>query len=1235
MAMRDALFPGDSELAALMRRTDWASTLLGPVESWSHKLRAAVGIVLTSRFPMWMGWGDDLAFLYNDAYRTDTLGPKHPAALGMAAREVWREIWPEIGPRITQVMVEGQATWDEGLLLMLERYGYPEETYHTFSYSPLHDDDGVVRGMLCVVVEETARLISERRVALLGRLAAEIAGSSTEAAVLDGLARCLGSDARDLPFTLTYALDDGGGTARLVAQTGFADGSPRAPAVIRIDDQAPWSLATAIEAGRGCEVALDGEWPAGPWPTPPRSAFVVPLAQQGQTRPAGVWIAGINPHRRFDTAYLEFLQLFAGQLAAGLANARAYALERHRAEMLAELDRAKTTFFSNVSHEFRTPLTLMLGPLDGLLADAALPSPINAELATIQRNALRLLKLVNTMLDFSRIEAGRAVAQFHPVDLAELTIDLASSFRAAAERAGLQLVVDCPPLDAVVRVDRDMWEKIVLNLVSNAFKFTLAGEIRVALTRRGDQARLEVADTGGGIPADELPRIFERFHRVVGTKGRTHEGTGIGLALVQELVRLHGGTVEVASELGRGTHFTVSIPIGERAPAAASAPDREPPRRRSADAFVSEAMRWLPDAPAAPGARAAARERLLIADDNADMRDYLRRLLGARWEIETVANGRQALAAIRTRRPDLVITDIMMPELDGFGLVAALRGDPGLRDVPVIMLSARAGEEARIEGLQAGASDYLVKPFGSRDLVAHVETHLLRAAVRAVEQANARRLATIFEQAPIAIAILRGPDHVFEIANAMYQRLTGDRAVLGLPLATALPEIGAQGFIEILDRVRKDGEPYVGRSEPVVLARGEGGETETVYVDFIYQPLFESDRTVGSIAVIAHDVTALATANRAAESANQAKDEFLAMLGHELRNPLAPIITALDLMRMQRDLGAERERAVIERQVAHMVGLVDDLLDVSRITRGKVELRTGVVDVADVVARAVEVASPLLEESRHELAIDVARGLFVHGDGARLAQVASNLLTNAAKYTPKGGRISVRARRDGAQVVLTVADDGIGIEAAMLARVFEPFAQARQSLARSQGGLGLGLAIVANLVALHGGTVRAHSAGPGAGSEFTVSLPALEPPEVLPVASAPAAVNPAQAGRVLLVDDNADAVDMLKELLTRDGHHIEVAYDAPSALEIAASFRPHIAVLDLGLPVVDGFELARLLRQQPASAATRVVALTGYGQAGDRRKTAEAGFVAHLVKPINLEKLRSLIDSLLPAPAAR
>ena len=439
-------------------------------------------------------------------------------------------------------------------------------------------------------------------------------------------------------------------------------------------------------------------------------------------------------------------------------NRRVLEAERRRSEALAEIDQAKTAFFSNVSHEFRTPLTLILGSLEDLSTRAAASD--RARLGLVHTNALRLLKMVNTLLEFSRVQAGRLQATYQPTDLPSLTRSLASNFTFACEKAGLKLTVDVGSLSEPVFVDPQMWEKIVLNLVSNAFKFTFNGEICVSVGADGTHAILRVRDTGTGIPQSELPLIFDRFHRAAGARGRTFEGTGIGLALINELVRLHQGSIEVNSALGHGTCFTVRVPLGSAhlPPAQIGAARSQVATGTGVQAFVSEALGWLPngedateDEDATEAARPVAaaagstRERILIADDNADMRDYVRRLLEGRYEVEVVADGEAALQAIARARPDLVLTDVMMPRLDGLQLLARLRADPPTSTIPIILLSARAGEESRVEGMQAGADDYLIKPFTARELLARVEAHVKMArSRRAVEQVlreNEKRLA--------------------------------------------------------------------------------------------------------------------------------------------------------------------------------------------------------------------------------------------------------------------------------------------------------------------------------------------------------------------------------------------------------------------------------------------------------------------------------------------------------------
>ncbi|MBW5420377.1 SpoIIE family protein phosphatase [Streptomyces sp. BG9H] len=743
------VFAADAEVGADLAAVDWAATPLGPPKDWPQSLRTAVSILLSSRFSMWMAWGPELTFFCNAAYRRDTLGQKYPWALGRPASEVWAEIWDDIGPRIDAVLATGEATWDEALLLFLERSGYPEESYHTFSYSPLWDDSGAVVGMLCVVSEETERVIGERRMGTLRDLGSDPSVVRTEEEMLAFAGQQLGRNPRDLPFTLTYLFQPDG-TARLSRCTGLTEAHPAARAELPSDGQdAPWPVA-ALAAGESGVIDLDGApyttLPAGPWPEPPAQALAVPLPRQGGV-PYGFLVAGLNRYRPLDANYRGFVELVAGHIAAGISSARSYEAQQRRAEELAELDRAKTTFFSNISHEFRTPLTLILGPVDELRARFEGGDPgVREELDAVHRNGLRLGRLVNSLLDFSRIEAGRMRARYEPVDLSAITTELASVFRSAMEKAGLGYEVDCPTLDEPVYIDRGMWEKVVLNLLSNALKFTFEGSIRVAVRAGSDHAVVTVSDTGIGLPAEEMPRLFERFHRIETARSRSDEGSGIGLALVKELVVLHGGTISADSTPDEGTRFTVRLPFGKDhlpADAVESAPSSVAVSA-TAEPYVLEALRWLPtDTPdtqtpamPAPGdtARTSGPEvpaRVLIADDNADMREYLTRILrGAGYHVETVIDGHEALRAVRADAPDLVVSDVMMPRLDGLSLVRELRLDPRTAAVPVLLLSARAGQEASIEGLQAGADDYLVKPFAAAELLARVRASVELARLR-------------------------------------------------------------------------------------------------------------------------------------------------------------------------------------------------------------------------------------------------------------------------------------------------------------------------------------------------------------------------------------------------------------------------------------------------------------------------------------------------------------------------
>jgi signal transduction histidine kinase/PAS domain-containing protein len=995
------------EMGALMASLDWPSTLVGPISTWPQSLRTAISICLSSGFPMLILWGDEHVQFYNDAFRPIP-GAKHPRSMGQRACDCWAEIWDVIRPMFAQILAGGEAIWFENRPFFLERYGYVEETFFTFSYSPIYDETGKVGGILCTVKETTGQVVSERRLKTLRELATQTSDvHTTEEACQHALAALAAGNA-DLPFVLLYLLNADGTQAHLMGTTGLA--SHQLPNQIHLiqDEQssesATFPFVRAIRTRK--PVVEDLSASLGPLvcalgvPTP-RQVCLVPIARAGEASLAGLLVVGITPYHAFDEEYRGFFELVAAQIATALANARTHEEEHKRVEALAQLDRAKTAFFNNISHEFRTPLTLSLGPLEALLADHRHPLDTDqrAQIEMVRRNALRQLKLVNTLLDFARIEAGRAEASYQPTDLSQLTADLASAFRSAVEQAGLRLIVDCPPLPEPIRVDRQMWEKIVLNLLSNAFKFTFSGFIRVTLHAVEGGVELVVQDSGVGIREEDLPHLFERFYRAHTPQARTQEGSGIGLALVQELVRLHGGSITVESREGAGTTFTVRLPAGS---------SHVPPARQEQHStltspalldnpYVEEALGWLPEsrqeavaavgpdtspAPATllPPAQAETdtspehSARLLVVDDNADMRAYLQRLLRPSYQVELAADGKTALTLARETHPDLIISDVLLPGLDGFTLLKELHADPTTARIPVLLLSARAGEEATLEGLAAGAQDYLVKPFSARELLARVAARL-------------------------------------DIA-----------------------------------RLSRESE----------------------------------DR----------------------------KDEFLRMASHDLRSPLTAMKGNLQLaLRLLKrlfsspDLTEATHRSLEDlsplivralRQTDIQNRLIGDLLDVSRIQTGKLDLDLAPCDLVSLVREIAldhEASAPGRAIRLH---MPETEDLIVLADTDRIGQVISNYLSNALKYSATSAPITVGVERVGNDARVWVRDEGPGLTVAQQQRIWERFYQAPGITVQSGAGqgMGLGLHICQTLIKRHNGEVGVESA-PGQGSTFWFTLPLL------------------------------------------------------------------------------------------------------------------------------------------------
>jgi signal transduction histidine kinase/FixJ family two-component response regulator len=1119
----DDAFVGGGAMGALMRDTDWASTPMGPVGQWPQSLRSAVSIMLNSRYPIAIYWGADLALLYNDAWMP-ILGTKHPWALARGARAVWPEIWDAIGPLFRRVVTTGEGTWSEDELLPMHRHGYTEECYFNFTFSPIRGERGRVEGIFNAVVETTFRVIGERRTRTLRNLAERTAGARSAAEACALAVEALSESAADVPFCRFHLPD------------------PETPP--------PSRVARVLETGQAELVSvseLGFTTTDGPWPEPTRDAYIAPLFPGGRPdQPLGALVMGLSPRREFDDQYRAFADQAASHVSSAISNALAYEAERRRAEALAELDRAKTAFFSNVSHEFRTPLTLMLGPLEELRGtrQSTLSSRERTLVDLAHRNSLRLLKLVNSLLDFSRIEAGRVDVHFEATDFAACTAELASAFRSSAEQEGLRFVVRAPPLGKPVYLDRDLWEKVVLNLVSNAFKHTFEGEIIVEVRERDGRAELEVRDTGVGIADGHLDRVFERFHRVPNVRARTHEGSGIGLALVQELVKLHDGSIRLESAVGVGTSVVVSLPFG-----ASHAPRDQvgEPRPHAANAqtlvaYLNESAGWHTSGEYRAGSRDAAEggatdagaadasgitgSRVLVADDNADMSEYVSRLLRERGCVVDIArDGREALAMARMRQPDLVLSDVMMPGLDGFELLAALRADEHTNTIPVILLSARAGEEARVEGVEAGADDYLVKPFSARELVARVESHLQRAHALASERratterehvlaavnAERARLRELLAQAPAAIAVFRGPDHVYELTNPPYLRFIGGRDVIGKTIREALPELEGQGVFELLDEVYRTGEPKVMKELGVMLDADGDGVPEEIFFNFVYQPIRNDDEGGGTsgIFVQAVDVTEQVRARRAAESmqresdrarasaesASRAKSDFLAAMSHELRTPLNAIAGYAQLMLMELHgpiTQAQREALErVERSQRHLLRLINEVLNLARVESGRVDYDIQDFPVQQVVAELGPMVQPQFDAKtiRYEVRLP-EEPVMVRADRDKVMQILINVLANAAKFTPAGGLVTIEAlHRAGVSAsFIRITDTGIGIPRDKQPHIFEPFVQVHTGPTRVADGAGLGLAISYDLAKAMGGDLRVRSEE-GKGARFTLSLP--------------------------------------------------------------------------------------------------------------------------------------------------
>ncbi|KAI8913159.1 hypothetical protein DFJ77DRAFT_441184 [Powellomyces hirtus] len=1292
------------EMGRRTREFDWSKLSVGPREKWPPALTAAVNMILTSRFPFLMCWGPEYVVFYNDAY-IQVMGPKHPA-LGLLAVELWGEIWQEVGPDFARAL-NGVTTYSSDMHLPMFRMGYTEETYFTYSISPILSDHTTktVGGILAPSFEVTGRVIHERREHCVRELGSK-AGTSTsllEACSLS--AECLALVPFDISFSMIYFLEADQMTLSLKATSGIDANHALAVPTIFIGGPMPGSLERITDVLRTKEaidipLSVDLGLPGGAWPEKPVEAMILPILKNNLDL-LGIAVLGASPRRRLDALYRNFFTLIVRQLSHNLCAAQSYEEERQKRETLAELDRAKTTFFSNISHELRTPLTLILGPVEEMLRGNSVSATIRKELEIVQRNALRLLKLVTSLLDFSRIEAGRMQVSYRPTILGHLVVDVCGVFRSAIERAGLEFVVDVVPCDQPVYVHKDFIEKMMYNLLSNALKCTFTGRITVLSRQVDQQVEVSVSDTGVGILDKDLPEIFKRFYRVEGGNRRSNEGTGIGLALSQELAKLHGGTITAKSKFGEGSTFTLTIPLGRShlpSDRVIELPDDTLSLGDMDSQFLEEAMGWLsenddalnsgpfvstkenpsgwsPTCSSTTGA-AAPEPYVLVADDNNDMSAYVKSLLSKSWRVRVVRDGQEALDMCKRHPPGFLVSDIMMPRLSGLELVKHIRADPVLRLIPIILLSARAGEEARVEGLESGADDYMCKPFSGKELIARVRTHLELGRLRS-------ELMHLARVSPVGIFRADASGNVTYRSERM------------------LTLSGGGGKDPALSNVHPDDFPEVSRCWYTSVGARMACKVEFRYLHpdgrvvwCLAQWSPENDETgevvgfLGAVTDISERVEMQQQQLNEAEENRKSQESFIDMISHEIRNPISGILGSVDLLR--RGIGVREKHAkrspegreemltqiasdvecldAIHSCATHQRLIADDVLNLSKLKSGSFAINDRLFDPVKTIGDTVNMFKALMEAKSLSFTsrMDWAHGK-VHGDPERLSQVMikwvhylKSLLGNAIKFTEKCTErridisLSSRPGDEPTSIMLCVdvRDTGIGMSQEVQEKLFQRFSQATIRTYREYGGSGLGLHLSKQMVQVMGGDIGVESdLGKGTKISFYVRVERkaptvrLEDPVTLepqsPIRRTPDDGNSgAQISKqideksiaVLVVEDNLINQRVLRRQLDLAGFVTLVANNGEEALQTIRKSNPvDIDVILMDMPVMDGTEATLQIRDRESRLgidAVPIVGLSGNAREEHRERALQCGMTDYITKPCQPNVLYSLIRAL-------
>ncbi|KAK9719619.1 hypothetical protein K7432_004685 [Basidiobolus ranarum] len=1186
-------------VSELVELKDWSKTSLGPKETWTESFRWILSLILHSPFPMAVYYGDDNVLVYNQAW-SQILGNKHPEAFGEPGHKVWAEIWHLIEPMIQRTVKTGEATYLENYLLLLQRAGYEEETWFRFSLSPIFDPNGKVAGVLNTTYEQTQQFIGQRQLNALNEVGklTRSAQSHLEACYL--VTAALKKNDADVPWSMIFYPDQSNGTMNLVASSFGENAS-----YCVMNPCIPLDLANIPDHPDACpdywpvtKVATSREAELTRLPDNTRAVFLPLFISRGTEEhfPA-VMVCGLHPSRLLDEEYQDFFSHLAAYVTTAIKSGITYEEERNQSERLAELNSSKTAFFQNISHELRTPLTLILSPLEQVLLDKTLSSKVRRDILMVQRNSKRLLKLVNTLLEFSKIEAGKSMASFQQTHISQFTRELVASFESTAETLQVDFVLEIPNIitELPVYVDQDMWEKIILNLVSNAFKFTKSGAVTVGLHpgvlelpngQAVEAIHLSVVDTGIGISKEDIKYLFNRFYCVRSAEARSYEGTGIGLALVKELVQFHSGVINVESEESVGTTFNVLIPTGsshilpeymlkniEMIP--------EFRTKRTIDLFVDEMQQWAPttgkvqsqlslikrEVVSPTGSTTSTgnlstiqKSSILLADDNCDMRSYIYSLLEDEFEVLPAVNGLEALEILNSRIPDLILTDVMMPHLDGLGLLKACREDPKTATIPIIFLSARAGPEASAEGVEAGADDYLVKPFSAQELLARVRTNINLSKLRR-DLLVQQQLQTESKQMVLNISgkirtrfgmegiLQETADEVRTALNAdgllichsdvnQYEFTVKAEALhtdsMVRPFLNCTFKYSSDQMVDAFRKVTSGSVDLAGLfppdfSEgcnfigvPIILDDEHWGwmaarQRPGLLWNELQYALIEQIATQVGLA-LSHDKLVSEKINQeiqieAVNAANRAKSVILANTSHEIRTPLNAIIGLVSAFEDTQLTLEQREMLKIMLTASDvLLRVVNDILDMAKLEAGKIKLKPMDFNLPALLQSTIDVFSEQQEEKNLKLTCSCQPNVpdTVIGDSARVQQVLMNLLSNAFKFTDQG-QITVLVEvvesqtessiLDANRIVLRfkVTDTGIGIaKEAINKHLFRSFHQIDGSMTRKYEGVGLGLAICKELVEIGDGQIGVESTlGEGSSFWFTWHFTTADPNHVI------------------------------------------------------------------------------------------------------------------------------------------